>query len=249
MRAKAALTRTATRWPAVAVLCWVTASAWAADARPSAAAASAGIFSCVDDRGRKLTSDRPIPECSGREQRVLNRDGSLREVRPPTLTAEERAAAEARDRAAAEVRQAQAEAIRRDRNLMARYPSEAAHRKARDAALDTVKLAMKASEARLKELALERKPLLDEAEFYRGKPLPARLRGLLDANDASTDAQRTAVANQEAELVRVNRLYDIELDRLRRLWAGVRPGSMGPLPSAQAENRSAPNVVNTATSR
>ncbi|MBL8362594.1 MAG: hypothetical protein JNN18_19060 [Rubrivivax sp.] len=204
-----------------------------AQAQPAPVAPpAASIYSCIDDKGRRLTSDRPIPECNAREQRVLNRDGSLRDVRPPTLTAEERAEAEARERKAAEVRQAQAEATRRDRNLVARYKDAAAHGSARAAALDTVKLAIAASEKRLKELAAERKPLLDEAEFYKGKPLPAKLKQMLDANEVATSAQREAVAAQEAELVRVNRLYDIELDRLKKLWAGAAPGSLGPMPTA-----------------
>jgi hypothetical protein len=35
--------------------------------------------------------------------------------------------------------------------------------------------------------------------------------------------------SQEAELDRVNRFYDSELARLKQLWAGALPGSMGPL--------------------
>ena len=200
---------------------------------------SAGIYTCVDDKGRRLTSDRPIIECNGKEQRVLNSDGSLRSVRPPTLTPEERAEQDARDRRAAEERMVAAEILRRDRNLMSRYRDEAAHNKARASALDNVKLAMKASESRLKELAAERKPLQEEAEFYRGKSMPGKLRTALDANDAATDAQRSSVANQEAELVRVNRLYDVEIERLRQLWAGARPGSLGPLATAQSVRRTA----------
>jgi hypothetical protein len=205
-------------------------------ARAQAKSDSTGaIYSCTDDKGHKLTSDRPIAECIAKEQRVLNKDGSQRGVLPATLTAEERAEKEARERRAAELRAMQADAARRDRNLVARYPNETPHSKAREAALDTVRVAIRASEARLKELAAERKPLLEEAEFYRGKQLPLKLRQQLDANDASTEAQRAAMANQQAELVRINRIYDAELDRLRRLWAGVPPGSLGPVSSGQAE--------------
>jgi chromosome segregation ATPase len=201
-----------------------------------------GIYSCIDERGRRITSDRPIPECVSREQRVLNRDGSVKATRPPTPTAEERAEQEARERAAAQLRQEQAELVRRDRNLMQRYRNEEAHRKAREDSLESVRMAIKASEVRLHALAAERKPLLDEAEFYVGKALPPKLKAQIDANDASLDAQKSSMANQQAELVRVNRLYDIELDRLRRLWAGARPGSMGPLagPSAVAPAKPGP---------
>jgi hypothetical protein len=195
---------------------------------------SPGIYACVDSNGRRLTADRPIAECRHKEQQILNRDGSVRGILPPTLTAEERAEKDARDRAAADVRAAAADAARRDRNLMARYPNEAAHQRAREASLDTVRLAIRATELRLRELELARKPLLGEAEFYVGKPMPPKLRAALDANDASAEAQRSATATQEAELGRINRMYDAELDRLRRLWAGAAPGSLGPLPSASA---------------
>ena len=187
------------------------------------------IYTCIDSQGKRLTADRPIAACAHKEQQVLNRDGSVRAVLPPTLTAEERADKEARDRAAAEARSAQADAVRRDRNLMARYPDEAAHTRAREAAADTVRLAMKASEIRLRELEAERKPLRDEAEFYKGKALPLKLKTAIDANDASMEAQRSSSINQEAELVRINKIYDAELDRLRRLWSGAQAGSLGPI--------------------
>jgi hypothetical protein len=71
---------------------------------------------------------------------------------------------------------------------------------------------------------------MDEAEFYKGKALPAKLKQQLDANDAATEAQRVLIDNQKAELVRVNRLYDVELARLKRLWAGAAPGTLdGPI--------------------
>jgi len=136
---------------------------------------TAGIYSCVDAQGRRLTSDRPIPACVNREQRVLNSDGSVQRVLPPTLTAEERAERDAAERKAELARAAQADAVRRDRNLMARFPDEATHHKAREAALDTVRLAMTATALRVRELAAERKPLMDESEFYTGRQLPARL--------------------------------------------------------------------------
>ena len=195
---------------------------------------SAGIYTCIDGQGRRLTSDRPIADCSAREQRVLNRDGSVQRVVPPSLTVEERAEREAAERRAVLARASQADAIRRDRNLLSRFPTEATHRKSREAALDTVHLAIKATELRVRELGAERKPLVEEAEFYKGRPRPLRLKQALDSNDAGVDAQRAAAANQETELVRINKLHDVELERLRRLWAGAAPGSLGPAPALPA---------------
>lgn len=197
--------------------------------------AEKGIYTCIDERGRRLTADRPIPECSGKEQQILNQDGSLRAIVPPTLTTEERALWEARERAAQEARAAQLDAVRRDRNLVNRYPTEAKHQAAREAALDTVRVAIKATEARLRELEAARKPLNDEAEFYLGKPLPARLKAAMDANEASVEAQRVAALTQETELGCINKLYDAELERLRKLWAGAPAGSLGPLPGVNGK--------------
>lgn len=192
-----------------------------------------GIYTCTTADGRKLTSDRPIPECTSREQRVLNPDGSQRATLPPFLSPEERAAKEAADRRAAAERVAQLDAIRRDRTLIQRYPNEAAHQRARNVALDDANKATRISERRIKDLNQERKPLLDEAEFYKGKALPPKLRQQLDANEVSTEAQRVLVENQKAELVRVNKVFDAELLRLKKLWAGAAPGSLdGPASAA-----------------
>ncbi len=185
------------------------------------------IYSCVDATGKRLTSDRPLPECSARDQRILNTDGSVKKVLAPTLTAEEAAHQEARDRAAAVARSAQQDAVRRDRNLTNRFPTEEAHANARASALNDVRKAVESSERRMAVLATERKPLLSEAEFYEGKPLPLKLKQAMDANDATTEAQRTLIQNQQVEMVRINALYDAELARLRRLWSGVPAGSMG----------------------
>jgi len=187
----------------------------------------AQIYTCTNAVGKKLTSDRPIPECNDREQRVLNGDGSVKRVEGPTLTADERTEADERAKKAALLQTQKLEAVRRDRNLLARFPNEAAHRKARMASLDDVNNALRVSEARLAALAKDRKPLMDETEFYVGKPLPIKLKAQLDANDASVDAQRVLVQNQKLEAVRIEALYDAELVRLKLLWGGAQPGSLG----------------------
>ncbi len=207
---------------------------------PGAFGQSKAIYSCVDAGGKRITSDRPIGACSDREQRELNADGSVKRIVPPTLTGDERTEAETRERAAASERAMRSEALRRDRNLLARFPNEAAHNRAREAALDDSRKSVKTSETRLALLATERKPLMDEAEFYVGKQLPTKLRTQLDANDAATDAQRNLMQNQQAEIIRVNALYDAELERLRKLWGGAQPGTLGALPPAIAASAPAP---------
>jgi hypothetical protein len=192
-----------------------------------APATKPSIYTCTTADGRRLTSDRPIGECNAVEQRVLNADGSLRSVLPAAMSPEQRAAHEARERKLAAERLAQLDAVRRDRNLMMRYPDAAAHQRARASSLDDANKARLISEHRVKDLALERKPMIEEAEFYKGKALPAKLKQQMDANDAAVDAQKQLIENQKAELVRIGSRYDQELQRLKRLWAGAAPGSLG----------------------
>jgi len=196
------------------------------------------IFTCVNAKGQNLRSDRPIAECTDREQRILSREGTLIRILPPTLTAEERAAKEARERQLAAEKVAQKEAERADRLLMQRYPNEAAHDKSRSAALDRARDLLAESQARLIQLAAERKPLLTESEFYPNKPLPPKLKQELDAIEAATAAQRMLVISQQAEIVRISALYDAELARLRKLWSGAVPGTLGPI--APVQTASAP---------
>ena len=196
------------------------------------AAAPGLIYTCTNAAGKKLTSDRLIPECNGLEQRVLNADGSLRQRIAPTMTTEERAAAEAAEKQKQIDEAVHKAAVRADFLLLNRFANQAAHDRARAKALDDVNGALKVSEERLAKLARERKPLDDEAEFYVGKPLPTLLKSQIDANDAAVDAQRQLVQNQKIEAIRINERYDRELEHLRRLWAGAQAGSMGAIADA-----------------
>jgi hypothetical protein len=193
------------------------------------------IYICTDDQGRRITADRPIRECMDRPQRILNPDGSQRGVRNPPMTAQERAAKEAQERQAAEAAAAKAEAVRRDRNLLSRYRNEDVHRAARESALDPVRLTMDLTETRLAQLRRERRALEEETRAPKSKDHAATLKLQLEANEAAAAAQRENTASQRAELDRINRIYDVELERLKRLWAGEPAGSMGAIESPTYE--------------
>lgn len=220
------------RWQPLGAALLGAALAAAAVQAPAQQVAKGAIFTCVNAGGRTLTADRPISECLDREQRVLNSDGSLRMIMQPSLTSDERAALEDAERRKLLEREAKQDAIRRDRNLIARYPDDAAHGRARQAALDPVLNALKASERRLSELHKERQPLMAESEFYKGKEMPAKLKSQIETVDVSIEAQRALVSNQTVELGRINALFDAERARLQRLWGGAEPGSLGPLPQS-----------------
>jgi hypothetical protein len=201
------------------------------------------VFTCINAAGRALTSDRLIGECMDREQRVLSRDGTLLRVVPASLTADERAEKEAHDRRLAAEREAKSEAVKRDRNLVQRFPNAAAHQKAREQALEVTQFAITQSEARLVDLERERKPLIEETEFYKGKQMPGKLKGQLDANDAAAAAQKELLVQQKAELERASKLYDTELAHLKKLWAGAPPGSLPAPGEASAKVKPAVNTT------
>jgi hypothetical protein len=227
--------------------CWAlcAASVWAA------APASGGgpIYTCTDSHNRVITSDRPILDCLDRDQKVLNGDGSVRRILPKSMTAEERAAAEEAQRRKIAEEQAHQDAIRRDRNLLARFPDEQSHADARSEALDSVYSSIEAMQHRLADLKKDRKPLLQEAEFYRGKALPPKLKAEIDNNQVSIDAQETLIKNQQVELVRLNKMYDTELAHLRKLWAGAPPGFEFSVKNATAASAPATSLPATGAAR
>ena len=219
-------------WLCVAALGALIASS-SVPAQP--AASPQRIYTCTTPEGRRLTSDRPIPECIGREQRLLRRDGTEHATVPPAQSLQDKAAAELKAREEEAKRASLSDAIRHDRNLLSRFPRQARHDAARQQALDDLVKAAQVSEQRLKALTKERKVLDDEAEFYKGKGLPVKLKQQIDANDAAAEAQRLFIVQQSEEKARVNGRYDVELARLKKLWGGAPPGSLGPAPGAKVE--------------
>ncbi|MDP3701664.1 MAG: DUF4124 domain-containing protein [Hylemonella sp.] len=185
------------------------------------ASVEGGIYTCIDAKGRKLTSDRPIRECADREQRLLNPSGTVRAIIGPTLTGPERIALEAKQRREAEERARQAEEKRRERALLVRYPSRTVHDKERAEALSQIVVVKQAALNRVKELERQRKELDTELEFYAKDPskVPPSLQRLVDENAKSMEVQERFIADQEAEMGRVNARFDEELVRLQQLWA------------------------------
>lgn len=191
-----------------------------------------GIYVCVDAKGRRITSDRPIVDCIDREQKVLNPSGTIRRTLPPVPTAPERAAMEERERKAAEERQREAEERRVSRALLTRYPTQAAHDAERAKALQAQQDVIVAGQRRIEELATQRKALTTEAEFYRDPGRwPARLKRQVEENDQQVAAQQRFIASQEEEKARINARYDEELARLRLLWAQRGMAAAPPAPA------------------
>lgn len=198
-----------------ALVCLITASSL------TGAQEVKGIYTCVDARGRTLTSDRPIAACLDREQKVLSGAGIVKRVVPPSYTAEERAVLDAKRRQEqAEIARAQEEK-RRDRALLLRYPNPAMHTKEREDALSQIDDVIKAVRKRGDTLEEQRREIDTELEFYQSdvNKAPAWLKRRIEDNNEQVKIQQRFLIDQAQEKQRINARFDEELLKLRKLWA------------------------------
>ena len=181
----------------------------------------AGIYTCVDAQGRRLTSDRPIVQCADREQRVLGPSGVERNRVGPSLSEIEMAQRLEERRAAEMVQQRAREQRRRDAALLVRYPSRHSHDAERRNSLSQIESLQIIAQRRLLELERAHFQLQQELQFYATNPkkAPARLQADLQQSQASIEEQKTFMASQELEKRRVHQRFDAELERLAPLWA------------------------------
>ena len=151
---------------------------------------------------------------------------------PESATQIAAAASEARQAAIAA--QILAAARNDDVQLLRLYPDEASHRMAHVADLETVARKIRSAMIRFDELQGNRRALASEREFYKGRPLPLALQSKVDANEAAFAAQADIFDGLRRDIANIEAPRAVETDRLRSLWAGARPGSMGPVFAAPA---------------
>jgi hypothetical protein len=182
-----------------------------------------GIYTCVDAKGRKLTSDRPIAECTDREQQVLNPNGTVKAKLSPALTDAQRLELEAKQTKELEEQNRLSEEKRRNRALLIRYPNKKVHDQERTEALAQIAVVVKAATNRMDELTRQRVAIDLEMEFYKGdvSKAPAYLRRQVEENTKSQAVQKRFIDEQASETRRVNVRFDDELARLRQLWVAA----------------------------
>ena len=178
------------------------------------------IYTCIDSKGRKITADRQIPECSDRVQHEVSPGGVVKRVLGPTLTDHELAAEEEKSKLQNAARLRESEEKRRNRALLLRYPNMAAHDKERALAVAQIDALSDMAQARVKELATQRASIHADFEFYQKDPskAPATLVRRRDENDGNMAEQKRYIAEKTLEKQRVNARFDSELVKLRQLW-------------------------------
>jgi hypothetical protein len=199
-------------------LCW---SVWGllSSILPGLVAAQS-IYTCVDAKGNRLSSDRVIAECLDREQRELNPSGTLRRPVSPALTDQQRADQAESARQAERERMRRIEQTRRDQALLELYPDPAAYDRVRSRSLLHIETTIKAAKKQVLLLLNQRQPLDAESEFFNRNParMPATLKSKLEENNTALESQRRLILAQESDKARLNARFDETLARLRPLW-------------------------------
>lgn len=189
------------------------------------------LYKCVTAEGRRVTSDRPPPECADRPIDVLRADGTpYRRIEPPP-TPEQTRKREEEERRKIDEEEARRSQRQSDRSLLETYASLEEIEAARKRALaDQQKLIDRAFE-RKGELQRERKKLDDEAEFYVKRDMPEKLKREFAANNELMKTQDKSIANTKSEMERINQRFAAFARRFRELMAA------GATPVQRAEKK------------
>lgn len=193
---------------------------------------AAGIYSCVDASGRRLTADRPIPACMDREQRMLGSSGVEKGRVSPTLSEQERLDQEQRQRQADRERALQQDARRREQSLRQRYPRPELHDSARRSALVQIDDVIAVAQHRMEALRTERGQQEQELEFYAKDVTlaPGAVQRAMADIDSSMEQLLRFIQSQQQERRRIVQRFDTEQQQLQRMWADAAAPESGKLP-------------------
>lgn len=100
--------------------------------------ANADFYTCKDNSGHVISSDRPIPECADKSTQVFKENGTLKAHIPAPPTPEQRKAAEIQEQQREKDAQHQEELKREQLFFISHYPNENAIELARTRELDAI---------------------------------------------------------------------------------------------------------------
>jgi hypothetical protein len=180
-----------------------------------ASTAHALVYTCID-KGRTLTSDRPIAECANQQMRELLPSGVVRII-PAPLTAEQKQAQDIELNKKRLAEDLAREQVRKDRALLASYSNVEQIEAARQRSLQDANEVIASGQERLALLEKDRQGNLEDAKKYQGKTLPPLLQKRMDDTDSIIALEQRSMASSKANLDRINQRYDAERKRYLEL--------------------------------
>jgi hypothetical protein len=181
----------------------------------------AEIFSCKDEAGRVITSDRPIPECSKRDIRVLRQDGLTKGVIAAPLTEEQRKQRDIELEIKRQKDNQERERLSRDRALVAAYPDLASLEVQRKRQIQDVQVEIEAAKKRILIKEPDLKEAKAELEFYRGKKVPGVVANKISVAANAILVEDELIRAKQQEILTVNSKFDADAKRLREISDGV----------------------------
>ncbi|MBP6139548.1 MAG: DUF4124 domain-containing protein [Brachymonas sp.] len=178
------------------------------------------IYTCTDNNGKQVVSDRPIATCIDREQKLLSGSGVVKKIVPPSYTAQEKRAIEERKKLA-EQELLKAQAKERSIAMLAqRYPNSDAHQKARNEAAREISVRIYAANARLQVIKADRQNVETELEFYKKNPekAPYKLREQFKSIAENEAITLRYIDNQNKDLAALHKRFDDEMALLENVW-------------------------------
>jgi hypothetical protein len=181
----------------------------------------AEIFSCKDETGRIITSDRPVAECSRRDIRVLRQDGLTKGVIPAPLTEEQRKQRELELEIKRHKENQDRERLARDRALVAAYPDLASLEAQRKRQIQDVQIEIDAAKKRILVKEPDLKEAKAELEFYRGKTVPVNVSNKIALAASAILVEDELIRAKRQEILSMNAKFDADAKRLREITDGV----------------------------
>jgi chromosome segregation ATPase len=201
------------------------------------AAGSAGaqkLYKYVDENGRTRYTDRPPIDMTGRASEQLNSQGTVVKRNAAALTPEEIAAQEEQKRKEREAAAIAREENRKNRALLATYPSIKDIDDARARALANNAESTRQIKLRIAELEKRRTRLQKESEPYKDKTLPSELKREAFEVESDLRAQHTLLEAKQKEVEGINARYDEDKSRYLRITGASAE------PSASVATKAAP---------
>jgi len=180
------------------------------------AAAQSFMYVCTIG-GHTITGQVPPQECKNADVRELNPDGTLHRLIPAPLTPEQRRQRQKEEEERILEEEAQRAQARKDRSLIETYSSVEEIESARRRAITGRQTLIDRADARIAQYAKERKRLDEEAEFYVGRQMPAKLKESFKTNQAHTEQQEKTRNDALAEIERINEKYDADRKRYEEI--------------------------------
>lgn len=199
-------------------------------------AQAAGEFYCCQDpsSGRRVCGDTLPGACRGQSYRLIDNAGNvIKEVGKP-LTLEQKAEQLALEKQRKHQEELAREQRRKDQALLDTYSLPEDIDLAQGKAEADVNFSIKAAQAKIADVQKKRAKLLNEAEFYKKKALPAELDRDLKATEHEIKVQQELIDVKQHDLATIKTKYDADRKRYFEL-TGRSSSPARPAPSAGAQ--------------